>query len=47
MTGAQIAAAFVTVFEGGLRPRGNSAQGSNQVSNRERTRLRMRSALAR
>jgi AcrR family transcriptional regulator len=47
MTGAQIAAAFVTIFEGGLRPRGSTAQGSNQISNRERTRRRVRSAVAR
>jgi AcrR family transcriptional regulator len=48
MTGAQIAAAFVTIFEGGLRPRGSTSQSSNQSSNRERSRRRrVRSAPAR
>jgi hypothetical protein len=41
LTGAEIAGAFVTVFEGGLRPR------SAQVGARERTRRRVRSATAR
>lgn len=44
MTGAQIAAAFVTIFEGGLRPRGSASQTNRQTSNRERTRRRVRSA---
>jgi AcrR family transcriptional regulator len=47
MTGAQIAAAFVTIFEGGLRPRGNASQTSHQTGSRERTRRRVRSAVAR
>ena len=47
MTGAQIAAAFVTIFEGGLRPRGSTSQTNRQPSNRERTRRRVRSAAAR
>ena len=42
MTGAEIAAAFVTVFERGLRPRSTS-----QVGSRERTRRRVRGAAAR
>jgi AcrR family transcriptional regulator len=42
MTGAEIAAAFVTVFERGLRPRSTS-----QVGRRERTRRRIRGAAAR
>jgi AcrR family transcriptional regulator len=48
MTGAQIATAFVTIFEGGLRPRAGTSQSSNQSSNRERSRRRrVRNALAR
>ena len=43
LTGAQIAEAFVTIFEGGLRPRG----GASRLSARERTRRRARGALAR
>jgi Tetracyclin repressor-like, C-terminal domain len=43
LTGAQIAAAFVTIFEGGLRPRSSA---SSSVS-RERTRRRPRAAVAR
>ena len=42
LTGAQIAAAFVTIFEGGLRPR----RGALRVEPRTRRR-RMRGALAR
>src|SRR5580693_9110543 len=42
MTGAQIADAFVTIFEGGLRPRGSLPQ----VSARDRTRRRARTATA-
>jgi AcrR family transcriptional regulator len=42
LTGAQIADSFVTIFEGGLRPRGTS-----QVGSRERTRRRVRSATVR
>jgi AcrR family transcriptional regulator len=42
LTGAQIAAAFVTVFEGGLRPR-----SASPASSRERTRRRSRAAVAR
>jgi len=41
LTGAQIAAAFVTIFEGGLRPRGS------RVGRRERPRRRPRAAAAR
>ena len=43
LTGAQIAAAFVSVFEGGLRPRGSSA---SQVGARARTPRRARGVLA-
>ncbi len=43
LTGAQIAEAFVTIFEGGLRPRG----GASRLSARERLRRRARGALAR
>jgi len=42
LTGAQIADAFVTIFEGGLRPRGSVPQ----VSARDRTRRRARTATA-
>jgi len=42
LTGAQIAAAFVTVFEGGLRPRGSTTRLSTAVRPR-----RPRGALAR
>ena len=42
LTGAQIAAAFVTIFEGGLRPRSAAPAGG-----RERTRRRPRAAVAR
>jgi AcrR family transcriptional regulator len=42
LTGAQIADAFVTVFEGGLRPR-----STPQVGSRERSRRRSRSATVR
>lgn len=42
LTGAQIAAAFVTVFEGGLRPRGGTSRLSTGVRPR-----RTRGALAR
>jgi AcrR family transcriptional regulator len=42
LTGAQIADAFVTVFEGGLRPRNTTQTGA-----RERARRRVRSAAAR
>jgi AcrR family transcriptional regulator len=42
LTGAQIAAAFVTIFEGGLRPRSASRAGG-----RVRTRRRPRAAVAR
>jgi AcrR family transcriptional regulator len=43
LTGAQIAEAFVTIFEGGLRPR----TSASQLGARERTRRRVRNALAR
>jgi AcrR family transcriptional regulator len=43
LTGAQIAEAFVGIFEGGLRPRGSVSR----LSARERTRRRARGALAR
>jgi AcrR family transcriptional regulator len=43
MTGAEIAAAFVSIFEGGLRPRG----GPSQVRARAPLRRRVRGALAR
>jgi hypothetical protein len=42
LTGAQIAEAFVTIFEGGLRPRGSASQ----LRTRERTR-RSRGVMAR
>jgi AcrR family transcriptional regulator len=42
LTGAEIADAFVTVFEGGLRPR-----NTTQIGARERTRRRVRSAAVR
>lgn len=42
LTGAQIADAFVTIFEGGLRPR-----GASQFGVRDRSRRRVRSASAR
>src|SRR5262249_26439243 len=38
LTGAQIAAAFVTVFEGGLRPRGSAAPLTARASPRRRAR---------
>jgi AcrR family transcriptional regulator len=44
LTGAQIAAAFVGIFEAGLRPRG---RGASEVRARERTPRRARGALAR
>src|SRR6266436_9576321 len=40
MSGAEIAEAFVTIFEGGLRPRG----GASRLSARERLRRRVRRA---
>ena len=43
LTGAQIAEAFVAIFEGGLRPRGSASR----LSARERTRRRARGPLAR
>ncbi len=43
LTGAQIAEAFVAIFEGGLRPRGSASR----LSARERTRRRARGSLAR
>jgi hypothetical protein len=43
LTGAQIAEAFVTIFEGGLRPRG----GASRLSARVPLRRRARGALAR
>src|SRR5262249_51249388 len=38
LTGAQIAAAFVTIFEGGLRPRGSASQLTARASPRRRAR---------
>ena len=46
LTGAQIAAAFVTVFEGGLCPRGSGAQRTARAPPRRRAR-RPATALAR
>jgi AcrR family transcriptional regulator len=46
LTGAQIAAAFVTIFEGGLRPRGSGAQLTTRAPPRRRAR-RPATALAR
>jgi len=46
LSGAQIAAAFVTVFEGGLRPRSNGAQHTARAAPRRRAR-RSGTALAR
>jgi AcrR family transcriptional regulator len=43
LTGAQIAEAFVTIFEGGLRPRSSASE----LSPRERTPRRARNALTR
>jgi AcrR family transcriptional regulator len=43
LTGAQIAEAFVTIFEGGLRPR----TSASQLGARERSPRRVRNALAR
>ncbi len=43
LTGAQIAEAFVTIFEGGLRPR----SGASRLSARVPLRRRARGALAR
>jgi AcrR family transcriptional regulator len=43
MTGAQIADAFVTIFEAGMRPR----SGASRVSARDRTRRRARGSAAR
>ena len=43
LTGTQIAAAFVTIFEGGLRPRSSTSP----TASRERTRRRPRAAVAR
>jgi AcrR family transcriptional regulator len=43
LTGAQIAEAFVTIFEAGLRPRSSASR----VSARDRTRRRARGSLAR
>jgi AcrR family transcriptional regulator len=43
MTGAEIAQAFVTIFEGGLRPR----RSASELNARVRTRRRARGALAR
>jgi AcrR family transcriptional regulator len=43
MTGAEIAQAFVTIFEGGLRPR----RSTSELNARARPRRRPRSALAR
>jgi AcrR family transcriptional regulator len=40
LTGAQIAAAFVTVFEGGLRPRGSPVRVNGVRSRRARTAIR-------
>jgi hypothetical protein len=38
MTGAEIAEAFVTVFENGLRPRANSAAAPRRATPRARRR---------
>src|SRR5260370_22987332 len=38
LAGAQIAEAFVTVFEGGLRPRGDGARLAARVASRRRAR---------